>query len=134
MAIDRRPAYPPFGHLVRLSRTCPFSIVDLVSRYLFSYLDRSALANASIFGFRTDLSLSSVQYNLISTVSDLIPFYNLLRCSIVVLTYQIFFIVRLISNLKLSLCLPLTAIWSPRSTIEHCHLLRQAIHLDYRAM
>ena len=71
MVIDRRPAYTPFGHLVRLSRICPFSIVDLVSRYLFSYLDRSALANASIFGFRTDLSLSSVQYNLISTVSDL---------------------------------------------------------------
>lgn len=47
------------------------STVDLTRRYLFSYLDRSALANASIFGFRTDLNLSSVQYNLVSTVSHL---------------------------------------------------------------
>jgi hypothetical protein len=57
---------------------CCFQIADLGFRYLFSYLDRSALANASIFGFRTDLSLSSVQYNLISTVSHLsIPPYPL---------------------------------------------------------
>ncbi len=44
-------------------------IPPLAILYLFSYLDRSALANASIFGFREDLGLSSVQYNLISTVS-----------------------------------------------------------------
>ena len=97
MVIDRCPPYSPFGHLVRLSRTYPISVVDLPNRYLFSYLDRSALANASIFGFRTDLSLSSVQYNLISTVSDLTR-YILLPCSFAVLTYQIFFIVRRIST------------------------------------
>lgn len=83
MVIDRCPPYSPFGHLVRLSRTYPISVVDLPNRYLFSYLDRSALANASIFGFRTDLSLSSVQYNLISTVSDLTRYtpLNSLFCS-----------------------------------------------------
>ena len=65
------PGLYPLWPSCTSSRATSCSIVDLVSRYLFSYLDRSALANASIFGFRTDLSLSSVQYNLISTVSDL---------------------------------------------------------------
>lgn len=43
-------------------------IPPLAVLYLFSYLDRGSLANASIFGFKEDLGLSTAQYNLVATV------------------------------------------------------------------
>jgi hypothetical protein len=39
--------------------------------YLFAYMDRSAVANASIFGYKTSLGISPTQYTLISSVSAL---------------------------------------------------------------
>lgn len=43
-------------------------IPPLAILYLFSYLDRGSLANASIFGFKKDLGITTQQYNLIATV------------------------------------------------------------------
>lgn len=43
-------------------------IPPLAILYLFSYLDRGSLANASIFGFKEDLGITTEQYNLIATV------------------------------------------------------------------
>lgn len=43
-------------------------IPPLAILYLFSYLDRGSLANASIFGLKEDLGLSPSQYNLVATV------------------------------------------------------------------
>lgn len=43
-------------------------IPPLAILYLFSYLDRGSLANASIFGFKEDLGITTQQYNLIATV------------------------------------------------------------------
>lgn len=70
----------------------------MLFRYLFSYLDRSALANASIFGesaaghlgaietvsdrapgFRQSLGINVTQYNLITTVSGTWFIWDLLR-------------------------------------------------------
>lgn len=36
--------------------------------YLFSYLDRGSVANASIFGYKESLGINATQYNLITTV------------------------------------------------------------------
>lgn len=36
--------------------------------YLFSYLDRGSVANASIFGYKESLGINAMQYNLITTV------------------------------------------------------------------
>ncbi|KAK4688320.1 MFS transporter, ACS family, allantoate permease, partial [Tremellales sp. Uapishka_1] len=40
----------------------------LAMLYLLSYIDRGSLANASIFGYKKDLHISTTQYNLVSTI------------------------------------------------------------------
>lgn len=51
-------------------------IPPLAVLYLFSYLDRGSLANASIFGFKEDLGLSTAQYNLVATVFFFVSTYR----------------------------------------------------------
>lgn len=67
---------PPSEHareggvnLKRLIRRVDYRLLPALGLlYLFSYLDRTALANASIFGYKEDLGIDQTGYNLISTI------------------------------------------------------------------
>ncbi|BEI80397.1 hypothetical protein CcaverHIS002_0109260 [Cutaneotrichosporon cavernicola] len=57
------------AELQRALRKVDFRLIPpLAILYLFSYLDRGSLANASIFGIKQDLGLSPQQYNMLVTV------------------------------------------------------------------
>lgn len=57
------------AELQRALRKVDFRLIPpLAILYLFSYLDRGSLANASIFGIKEDLGLSPSQYNMLVTV------------------------------------------------------------------
>jgi hypothetical protein len=57
------------AELQRALRKVDYRLIPpLAILYLFSYLDRGSLANASIFGIKEDLGLSPAQYNMLVTV------------------------------------------------------------------
>jgi hypothetical protein len=53
----------------RLMRKIDFKLVPwLCVLYLLSFLDRSAIGNAKLYGLQKDLKLTSTQYNICLTV------------------------------------------------------------------